>query len=185
LSARLAFASILVCVLAACGGSKGSSAAPTAPVEPAVYARSVCGALVKWDEAVSPAFGAKSKGSNDSATIRKEFLDLFASVEHATDNLGKQLDKAGAPKVAGGEGVARRLRDTVAGASRKLQANRVGFAAIRVTDVEPTIHVEEAMIAQGEQMDAVEGSLEGFDGTPELRQARERDPACTAFSKKK
>ncbi len=183
--ARLAVASTLVAVLAACGGSKGAPAAPTALVEPFAYVRSVCGALVKWDEAVSPQFGAKSNESNDSATIRKQFLDLFEGVEQATDDLGKQLEKAGTPKAAGGDGVARRLRDTVAGASGKLQANRTGFAAIRVTDVEPTIHVEEAMIAQGGQMDAVQGSLQAFDGSPELRQARERDPACTAFSKNK
>jgi len=183
--ARLAVASILVLVLAACGGSKSAPAAPPAPVEPSAYVRSVCDALVKWDEAVGPAFGAKSSESNDSATIGKQFLDLFEGVEQATDELGKRLERAGAPKVAGGEGVARRLRDTVAGASSKLQANRAGFAAIRVTDVEPTIHVEEAMIAQGEQMDAVQGSLEVFDGTPELRQARDRDPGCTTFSKNK
>ncbi len=181
--ARLAVASILVLVFAACGESKGTPAAPTAPVEPVAWVRGVCGALVKWDEALAPIFNVKPSNSNDSAILRREFLHLFDGVQHATEALGTQLEKAGTPRVPGGDGVARRLRARVAGALSKLKANRTSFAAIRVTDVEPAVHVEEAMIAQGEQMDAVSGSVESLDGVPELRQARQREPACVTFSK--
>ncbi len=183
--ARLGVASILAIVLAACGESKGASGAPAKPAEPAVYVRNVCGALVTWDKALAPVFGVKPSDSSDSTIIRREFLHLFDSVQHATEALGTQVENAGTPRVSGGDGVARRLRDTVAVASRKLKANRTSFAAIKVTDVEPAVHVEGAMIAQGDQMDAVRGSLDAIDAAPALRQARERDPACITFSEQK
>lgn len=179
---RFAVASVLVLTLAACGGSNG---APATAVEPAAYVRNVCGAMVQWQEDVGAAFGAKFTETNDSATIRKEVLRSFDTIRNATDALGTRVEKAGTPKATDGERIARQLRETVVTASTKLAGTRARFAAIEVTDVEPAIHLEGAMIEQGDQVDAVSGSLERLDGSPELRRERSTEPACIKFDKQK
>ncbi len=149
-------------------------------MEPAAYLRSVCGALVQWHDDTDAAFQAESSGSKDPAILRKDLLQLLDGVQHASDAFRTRVDAAGTPRVAGGERLARSLRDAIAAVSSKMRANRDRFAAIRVTDVDETT-TNDAGAGMALQLDVVGEAVQPLDMSPELHQVYESDPDCAKF----
>lgn len=176
-----AVASVTTLMLTACGGSESSS---TTAVPPAAYVRSVCRAMVQWNEGVAAAYLATEgqTDTNQSASIRRGMLDFFDAIQDRTDAMRARIAKAGSPNVPDGIGVARELRASLTSASAKLKANRASFAAVPLSDVQPAASIEGAMTGFGEQYEAVYKSVERLDEqSPDLRQARQREPACNEF----
>lgn len=174
----VAVASVLVLALAACGGSGPSTGGV---VEPGTYVGRVCRAVTQWNEDVASAFRMSEERPDDdrSAVLRQDMLDFFDDVQDATEAMVERVDDAGTPEIPDGVGVARELRDALATASDKLDANRASFAAIALSDVQPAASVEGAMTVFSDQVEAVYASVERLDGrSPVLREARETESAC-------
>lgn len=166
--------------LVACGGSAGTGGAAD-PVPPDDYVRSVCRAVADWNDDVAAAFRATDElpDSDRPATIRRDFVDFFDQLQEATDDMVSRVDDAAQPDIPEGAAAARALRDGVATAADRLEANRDWFAAIPLTDVQPAASLEEALTVMAEQFDAVYASVEGLDDSSSaLGQAREREAAC-------
>jgi hypothetical protein len=175
-------AAALVLALAACGGSEPSTGA-TVPA--GRYVGSVCRAVGQWNDDIASAYRRSEERPDDdrSSVLRRDILDFFDDVQDATTALVGEVEEAGVPDVPDGGGVARELRDAVAAASDKLEANRDSFAAIPLSDVQPAASIEGAMTTFGEQIESVQIAVERLDErSPLLRQARERDPACKELS---
>ena len=117
--------------LVACGGSAGTGGAAD-PVPPDDYVRSVCRAVADWNDDVAAAFRATDElpDSDRPATIRRDFVDFFDQLQEATDDMVSRVDDAAQPDIPEGAAAARALRDGVATAADRLEANRDWFAAI-------------------------------------------------------
>lgn len=169
---------VLAAVFTACGGS---GAGTPGAVEPAAYMRSVCGALVEWNEGVGTAF-AETDARPDSdrpADIRRDMLDFFDALQDTTDAMRSRIERAGAPEGPEGAAAATALRDALVKASDTLKSNRARFAAIPLSDVQPAASIEGAMTVVGEQLEAVQASVRLPESRfPALRQARESEPEC-------
>ena len=169
----------------ACAGSRAET---TAAVEPATYVRSVCRALVEWDEGIESAWGRSQALSTwaGPAAIRSEMVTFFDDLEETTDALHGRVTKAGFPAVSDGEATAGALREALATASGKLTSNRIEFAAIPLSDVQPAASIEGALTVVGEQLEAVEDSLELLEGrNAELARATGSEPECIRFRDQK
>lgn len=168
--------------LASCGGS--DDAADAGPVSPDAYVRSVCVAMVRWTANIGAAFEeTEARPATDVAAIlRTDMLDLFDGVQDATDTMRAEVTAAGNADVPEGVVAARDLQAVVDRASAALKANRADFADIAVTDVQPAASIEGALTVLADQFKAVQEAVGELDRrSPDLRRAREAEPACTEF----
>ena len=173
-------ATALALALFACGGSSGTGGAAD-PIPPAEYVRSVCRAVVEWNEDVGAAFRATDErpDSDRPSIIRRDFVDFFDGVQDASDDLVARVEDAARPDIPEGVAAARTLQDGLGTAAERLEANRDAFADVPLSDVQPAASIEGALTVMAEQFDAVYVAVEGLDeASPALRQAREQEPTC-------
>ncbi len=115
---------ILVTVLAACGG--GATPSATSPTgshgpsptgtSPKAYVAAVCGAVLGWVDSVNALSGslpAQLSSAHSAKKTKRIFTDYLHRVVQDTDAMVAQAKAAGAPAVANGQDVHRKLTETL------------------------------------------------------------------------